>query len=211
MITWEEKIEKIISCSTGDLRELANIAGQDPITFYRYQDLSMCDLRGQDLRGMDLTGTNIENATLDPSTKIDPEFDPRFVFDNEYVCFTINRDLNLLVSEFAKGQKYRYEAWAYKSLVDRSIEMHRAGRWSFYEDIIVNNDKFQSFVDNRSKSSLLTKTIQIYRHKQEYIHYNSEDIESFSMILMVGAISTKIRYKARKDFSDIHPLLLFRN
>lgn len=212
MITWEEKIKNILLSTTGDLRELAKIAGEDPATFYRCQDLSMCDLRGQDLRGMDLTGTNIENATWDDATKIDPEFDPRFIFENEYVSFDINRDLNLLVLEFAKDAKYRYEAWAYKFLVDRAISIHRSGRWGYYEEVVVSYPKFSRLIDMKSKSSLLSKTIQMYRYKQEYIHENfgNDRPDVFGWMLAIGAISRKIRFGSKKDLSEVNPLILFK-
>ena len=213
MTSWEEKIKNILLSNTGDLRELAEIAGEDPATFYRCQDLSMCDLRGQDLRGMDLTGTNIENATWDDATRIDPEFDPRFVFENEYIPFEINRDLNLLVLDFARDAKYRYEAWAYKSLIDRAIHLHRAGRWDYYEKLVISYPKLFRLVDMKSKSSLLSKTIQMYRYKQEYIYENfgNDRSDVFSWMLTVGAISRRIRYGLIIDLSDLNPLILFKD
>jgi hypothetical protein len=212
MISWEDKIIAILSSSSGDLRLLAQLTGENPASFYRFQDLSQCDLRGQDLRGMDLTGTNIECATLDEATKIDPEFDPRFIFKSEYISFNINRNLNLFIAEFAKDANYSYEAWAYKFLIDRAIKIHKAGNWLFYENIIAKNEKFHDLIENKSKSSMLIKTIQVYEQSQEYIYKRifSEDAEQFSLILAIGALSVKIRYNSKKDFSQISPLILFR-
>lgn len=212
MISWEDKIAAILSSNSGDLRHLALLTGENPANFYRYQDLSQCDLRGQDLRGMDLTGTNIERATLDNATKMDPEFDPRFIFKSEYVSFNINRNLNIFIAEFAKDAKYSYEAWAYKFLIDRAIRVHKAGNWLYYQYFIENNEKFYELIENRSKSSMLIKTIQIYRGNQQYIYEEifGDDPEQFSLVLAIGAISVKIKHNSKKDYSQISPLILFR-
>jgi hypothetical protein len=74
---WLSRVEEVLSADTADLRQLAEIAGCDPRTFYVGQDLSECDLAGQDLRCMDLSGSNINISNLDDNTLIDPFFDPR--------------------------------------------------------------------------------------------------------------------------------------
>lgn len=211
MSDWKVTVKSILTASTGDLRELAAIAGVDVRSLYRFQDLSRCDLRGQDLRGIDLTGTNIENAVVDSSTKIDEEFDFRFKFSSEYLTFKINRDLNLLINKYANHAKYRYEAWAYKSLIDRSIKLQSRGMWPFYIELIEGNPNFVKLVDTKSKGSMLAKTIQVYRHHQEFIHDNigfSEE-KIFSWILAIGVISVSIRHNSRKDYSSIDPVILF--
>ncbi|MFG1345481.1 hypothetical protein V5F59_11350 [Xanthobacter autotrophicus DSM 431] len=68
---WFKAIERVLRASTGDLRELAQIAGADPKTLYVGTSLDGVDLRGQDLRGMILT--NREGAITDEATLLDPE------------------------------------------------------------------------------------------------------------------------------------------
>lgn len=68
---WLKAIERVLRASTGDLRELARIAGMDPKTLYIGTGLSGVDLRGQDLRGMILT--NRKGAITDETTVLDPK------------------------------------------------------------------------------------------------------------------------------------------
>lgn len=49
---WLAAVADVLRADTGDLRELAMIAGADPATLYIGTSLDGADLRGQDLRGM---------------------------------------------------------------------------------------------------------------------------------------------------------------
>jgi hypothetical protein len=52
---WLEKVVVLLQAETGDLRELARIAGADPRIFYRGVDLHDLDLGGQDIEGMEFS------------------------------------------------------------------------------------------------------------------------------------------------------------
>lgn len=70
---WLEDIEAVFRAPTGDLRQLAIVAGGDPRTFYIGTDLTGVDISGQDLRGMKFTGLAL--AISDESTRVDPDAD----------------------------------------------------------------------------------------------------------------------------------------
>ncbi|MGE8131809.1 hypothetical protein ACQKQD_33250 [Methylobacterium sp. NPDC080182] len=68
---WLAPITDIFSASTGDLRKLALIAGEDPSYFYIGTSLKGTDLRGQDLRGMNISRAQIDGAIIDCKTRFD--------------------------------------------------------------------------------------------------------------------------------------------
>ncbi len=70
---WLEGVEAVLRATTGDLRELAIVAGGNPANFYIGTDLTGVDISGQDLRGMKFTG--LDSATRDKGTLLDPDAD----------------------------------------------------------------------------------------------------------------------------------------
>ena len=58
MSHWLGKIIELLSADTADLRELALIAGGNPLVFYRGIDPKDLDLSGQDLRGIEFKNVN---------------------------------------------------------------------------------------------------------------------------------------------------------
>ena len=109
---WSQSVAKILKEGTGDLKDLASIAGEDWRILYRYQSLAGCDLRGQDLTGMDLTGCEIDKALIDQRTAIDVEFDPRPNIRTGYYHVSLPRILNKAILSFASERHYVYTAWA---------------------------------------------------------------------------------------------------
>jgi hypothetical protein len=73
---WLAGIEDVLTAETGDLRKLAEIAGNDPATFYIGTCMDGYDLRGQDLRGMKFTNFDITKVLVDEKTLLDPEYMP---------------------------------------------------------------------------------------------------------------------------------------
>ena len=71
---WLDKVIEILNSDSTDLRELAEMAGGNPKTFYRGVDLSGVDLRGQDLSGMEFTNLNLNTLLYDERTKIDKKY-----------------------------------------------------------------------------------------------------------------------------------------
>ena len=61
-------LNAIFEADTGDLRQLALLAGEDPRTLYIGTSLDGADLRGQDLRGMILTGLDTRKVRHDSKT-----------------------------------------------------------------------------------------------------------------------------------------------
>jgi hypothetical protein len=69
--TWLRDVAKVLRAETGDLRELARLAGSDPATLYIGTSLDGVDIRGQDLRGMSLPGLNLNKVLRDDRTLVD--------------------------------------------------------------------------------------------------------------------------------------------
>ncbi|WBT39183.1 GcrA family cell cycle regulator [Hyphomicrobium sp. DMF-1] len=66
-----DKVSEIISAQTADLKELAHIAGADPLYFYCGANLNGADLRGMDLTGMEFHGATFVDVKVDKNTKAD--------------------------------------------------------------------------------------------------------------------------------------------
>ncbi|NOR63530.1 MAG: hypothetical protein GQ535_13675 [Rhodobacteraceae bacterium] len=64
MANFQDIIEKLLLSDTGDLNELARIAGKDPKTFYIDADFKRCDLTGQNLDQMDTRYADFSRAKL---------------------------------------------------------------------------------------------------------------------------------------------------
>ena len=65
---WLAGVEDLLKADTGDLRQLAVLAGGDPATFYLGTPMDGADLRGQDLRGMLFTGLDPRKVRHDAKT-----------------------------------------------------------------------------------------------------------------------------------------------
>jgi hypothetical protein len=203
---WSERIEKILSSKSSDLRELAIIAGFDPIHFYANQDLSGCDLRGQDLRGINLVGTNLENAIIDDATKIDPEFDPRLIADREIdTQVQIPATLNTMVLNYNIEKKIRRAEAGYERLLLRSLSIVHTKNYFFYSSIIDGNEHLRSIIDRKPKRSdiYISLSSQIIRSISYFFRENDfEDIDVRRMIL-VGLLENRIKPGSKKDYSQL--------
>lgn len=71
------KIHAVLEADTENLRELCQVVGDDPRTFFIDSDLDGVDVRGQDLRGMDFSGATFDGAIMDDRTLFDAGQDPR--------------------------------------------------------------------------------------------------------------------------------------
>ena len=203
---WLDGVSKILSSSSSNLIELAELAGANPRTVYRFADLSKCDLRGQDLRGIDFTGSIIEGAVIDESTKIDPEFDFR---NNrkEYFEFLINRDLNYLLNLDAENSSYTYNIWHVKYLMESAYKLREANKFIEFCHRVCESKHIRKYYDCTIKSQCLSKSIQL----QDYMF--PEIMESFSMFDEVervsGVLVSIMLYirKAKHSVSDLESVL----
>jgi hypothetical protein len=59
----DDVLFRLLTANTGNLRELAEIAGENPESFYLGTNLRGVDIRGQDLRGMALPGLLLAQAS----------------------------------------------------------------------------------------------------------------------------------------------------
>lgn len=73
---WLAAVERILRSETGDLRQLALIAGEDARTLYIGTNLDGVDLRGQDLRGMIFTDLDLSKIKHDSKTIFDESINP---------------------------------------------------------------------------------------------------------------------------------------
>jgi hypothetical protein len=77
MTHWLDRIVALFQADTSDLRELAQIAGADPKTFYRGIDIRNLELDGQNLEGMEFSspssyapvGTQFELSLFSPNSE----------------------------------------------------------------------------------------------------------------------------------------------
>lgn len=68
---WLKTIVHLLEAETSNLRELAEIAGSDPRTFYIGTNMDGTDLSGQDLRGMQFTSLDLRFIKTDSYTQLD--------------------------------------------------------------------------------------------------------------------------------------------
>lgn len=204
---WSDRVIKILEAKTGNLRDLAEIAGCDPKTFYKNQSLAGCDIRGQDLRGMDLSGCQLDRAVIDESTKIDPEFDPRIVVSepDNYIYGELSLDLNTMMLRYIEEEGYTYHAWAHKRVFERGINLMKLGRAQFYLEIIEKNRHLQRAL--RVKGGRKVRVRILVSNYSESIIKNisgtNELREKFATIIMIGLLSRKIKYKDKREFSEV--------
>ncbi len=69
---WLSGLDAVFQADTGDLRKLAEIAGEDPATMYIGTCMDGADLRGQDLRGMRFTHLDLAKVQHDEGTLLAP-------------------------------------------------------------------------------------------------------------------------------------------
>jgi hypothetical protein len=70
---WLSIVVRLFEAKTGNLKELAQIAGANPATFYIGANLAGADLRGQDLRGMRFSYLTSTTFLSDSGTLFDPD------------------------------------------------------------------------------------------------------------------------------------------
>ena len=138
---WTSGVCAILHSSSGDLRELAILAGADFRTVFRDQSLVGCDLRGQDLRGVDLTNCHIEGARIDSNTLIDPEFDPRKDFLAGYVYFKIHPEISRIIKVYAEESSYIYRAWAYKGGLHTCVTQSGIRQFAAFDQAMHRKDR----------------------------------------------------------------------
>lgn len=211
-MSWLSPISAIIDSESLSLRDLAISVGADPAHFYMYQDLSACDLRGQDLRGMNLIGTGLRSSHMDEKTLIDPEFDPRFTFKNEYVSIKFPIELLALVYGYADEANYVYRAWAFKSLIESALFV--TPTTESLESFIRNSREFARLIDSNSRPTK-TVRIQIYRFIQERAHlWAAErgrpfDATIYLELVLLSLLRRKFGGGDYKRFEDIVPVSLY--
>ncbi len=207
MSHWLNHVVEILESSTGDLRKLAVLAGCDPKTFYKFQDLSNCDLRGQDLRGMDFTGCNIMSAKLNEHTLIDRDFDDRYKPQSEHTSYFIPIELDVFVQDFAFHAGYYYMAWAYKNLMSRFYRTYnfRNGEERALK-FISDNKNFYEFCIKDSRSPKIEIRFLTHPHQKNLLdHFSLEysHLDSIVFFLLHSLLSWKLRGIKERDYSDL--------
>lgn len=141
---------------TSNLRELAQILGEDPTTFYIATDLSGVDIRGQDLRGMDLSRTNVENAIFDSNSRFDGDLQEYLDGKLQKRYLEISSQLLDFVEEFFSKDIHPSRGWFIKAIVPdaaRAISEDREG----WIRIIKSSSLLKGFfrADERERVELL--------------------------------------------------------
>lgn len=202
---WLDTVAGIITAETGDLKKLAKIAGYDPKSFYKYQNLSGCDLRGQNLSGMDFSGCQLENAIIDDSTIIDEKFDPRISTDNiKNFRARISSDLNTLVLHYMQEKRLKDRDTTYNRLLLEGYECIYSKRFNFYSEIIDGNFNLNKLLKSSKISSIEINFSFDYNLIVTTFDDDVKNVE-ISKIILVALIRKRIKYKSRKDYSNVSP------
>lgn len=205
MSHWLDGAAKILTAETGDLRKLAKIAGYDPKTYYKYQDLSGCDLRGQNLEGMDLSDCQLDKAILDEETVIDKEFDPRVEHNTPIqLKVRISSDLNTLVLHYMQSKNLKNRDTTYHRLLREGYECIYSKRFEFYSDIIDKNFNLSELLKIKKTSSLEINLNFDFRLVYDVMNKYGES-KSLNRIILVSLIRKRIKYNSRKDYSSVSP------
>ena len=77
MPDWQEKVILVMLAETSDLRELAELAGYDPATFWRDANFRKADLSGQDLTGIDVSQARLPPGVTLPTLPTDTSDAPK--------------------------------------------------------------------------------------------------------------------------------------
>lgn len=208
---WLDIASEIIRSDVADLRELARIAGADPVTFYRGADLSKADLSGQDLRGLDFTHANLRGAVLDDLTRIDPEFYP---YDNdEPIIKKVRLSPQLMDAVYAYEEEvnYSYTGAALRSLVESAHRNSILPIDSFWMRLINDNPYFRSVVDSDQPGALYHRInlkygafLFIRRLQRRFpLHH-----DAYSAAVLIGLLVRKLTNQ-RKDYSNLKLTALY--
>jgi hypothetical protein len=168
---WLDKAVELLTSSTMDLKELAEIAGEDPRTFYRGANLSGADLRGQDLTQFDLTGANLEGALIATGEFPIPEesHEPA-----KRRSFCLGQNLSRLLDLYCREHSYTYRAWAIKALLYRVVAAINSNRTSIDEIVDVTT----------SHPSL---KVMVEATQGHYTRYGSQlDDHTYKLVLLIG-------------------------
>ncbi|KAB7643625.1 pentapeptide repeat-containing protein [Polymorphobacter fuscus] len=212
MTSWLAGINKILSANTADLKELARTVGAEPEIFYVGQDLSACDLKDQDLRGMNLTGTNLTWSNLNENTKIDPQFDPRFVFIEEYVNFKITLKMAALLQSYCNNRHYTYKAWAVKNLVDVAVRAdHRfSGNYGLF---VETNSLYEEILREKRKTTsmrvLIFLNIQRKVFELSISRYGHFDSDIYARLILEGIVRDRLPKLNFDSYGNIDPFQLY--
>ena len=205
MTHWSQIVKDILISKSGDLRELADIAGRDYKTFYTFQSLAGCDLCGQDLREFNLEGCDLNLSKMDENTLLDSKFEFRTRDLGGYFSFSIPVELNIAIIEFSRHYNYVYRAWAYKNLIERfrrlsnrrMVEIHKTivGSHYFHDLVLKNsNKKFEviKILLNEKQSTAIRKV------SQKYPQFDSD-----TYCMLSGLVASRFPYLKHKASNQL--------
>jgi len=209
---WLAQAAEILKSPSGDLRELAEIAGYDPKEFYKHQDLSQCDLRGQDLRGLDFTGCNIEFSKIDGRTLIDPQFDPR-KSSKKVRYLELDQKLVDLIDRFDWRKTFASRGWFIRFLSDVALHALTEDRANWKRTVHQSDDLRALFTSKaaREKSSRMDLLINDLAYERAYV----DSIElggrspAVTYLICIG-ICKLIGYDPKHDKATVQLAILIR-
>lgn len=211
MSNWLHPLKRIFDADTGDLRKLAEAVGGNPEIFYIGRDLSNCDLRGQDLRGMDLTGATLNPDHMDAETKIDPQFDPRFVFTSHYIQIAMREEVLAMALAFADVSHYTYKAWAMKALLEWGIKNITNKEVQHVIDV---NPELKDLYFGKGKMRRLT--VLVYPFIQESAHQialsdeKPSSREVYNKILIAALVRQFLTRNRVGNYASVSPMEMFK-
>jgi hypothetical protein len=199
---------EILYSGKNSLRELAEISGRDPFSFYREADLNDLDLSGQDLKGLDFAGANLRGSILKNSA-IDLGALNNSVIDEEYRYLTDEFDISVE---------------DYISIFDKNIYSYCKFRHGWLDDIFYSaNLSFSEFSAHagigestlrkarRSIPVMNTTALQICKGLKEgnwetsglYSRFPKKFLEMSNISIGYYSTSNKWTKLSRKEYVEI--------
>ena len=206
MVHWSSRIVEILQSKSGNLKELAELAGVDWKTAYIGQSLANCDLRGQDLSGINLTGCEIERANIDDATIIDPEFDPRSTDTSRYIAFVFPVVVDEIAQKFAYESSYTYLAWAYRNLLSQFLDMHRYGDLEKILNTVEANENFAKLIKKKNSGKMTRQMILVEKWKEielEELKIIYPQYNIFAAAIFLPALWKKVGKYKNSDLSGL--------
>ena len=199
MRDWTQDVVKLLGAKTHSLRELAELVGGDPKTFYRHTYFKARDLKDQDMTGMEYLSD--DDIPLPPIPYVDPEVQERAEREaaemlknakpippeiGEHVRVIGEGDRPIQISEFSLLDNciFVQEVWLERS---PAIDFESLAKLKYLDTLdldatgiedlspLSNLNKLKCLYLNRTKVRDLTPLVRLQELSALFLHYTPID------------------------------------